>query len=84
VSLQRFLAPLQRNLRFWNIAPQLRGNESGGDGVVRENVEIPQFAQFQTEMDKDIALAIRYAVDNGAKVINGSFGKDYSPHKEWF
>jgi subtilisin family serine protease len=27
------------------------------------------------EYDKDIALAIRYAVDNGAKVINGSFGK---------
>jgi subtilisin family serine protease len=35
------------------------------------------------EYDKDIALAIRYAVDNGAKVINGSFGKDYSPHKDW-
>jgi hypothetical protein len=34
------------------------------------------------EYDKDIALAIRYAVDNGAKVINGSFGKDL--HKEWF
>ena len=27
------------------------------------------------EEDKDIALAIRYAVDNGAKVINMSFGK---------
>ena len=35
------------------------------------------------EYDKDIALGIRYAVDNGAKVINGSFGKYYSPHKEW-
>ena len=35
------------------------------------------------EYDKDIALAIRYAVDNGAKVINGSFGKDYSPHAGW-
>jgi hypothetical protein len=34
------------------------------------------------EYDKDIALGIRYAVDNGAKVINGSFGK-VSPHKEW-
>ena len=31
------------------------------------------------EYDKDIALAIRYAVDNGAKVINASFGKSYSP-----
>ena len=30
------------------------------------------------EFDKDIALAIRYAVDNGAKVINGSFGKYFS------
>ncbi|MND94804.1 Cell wall-associated protease precursor [compost metagenome] len=35
------------------------------------------------EYDKDIALAIRYAVDNGAKVINGSFGKSFSPHKQW-
>jgi subtilisin family serine protease len=31
------------------------------------------------EHDKDIALAIRYAVDNGAQVINMSFGKGYSP-----
>lgn len=35
------------------------------------------------EYDKDVALAIRYAVDNGAQVINTSFGKDFSPHKEW-
>jgi hypothetical protein len=34
------------------------------------------------EYDKDIALGIRYAVDNGAKVINGSFEKLFS-HKEW-
>jgi subtilisin family serine protease len=34
------------------------------------------------ERDKDIALAIRYAVDNGAQVINMSFGKSYSPYKE--
>ncbi len=34
------------------------------------------------ERDKDIANAIIYAVDNGAQVINMSFGKDYSPHKE--
>jgi subtilisin family serine protease len=33
------------------------------------------------ERDKDIANSIRYAVDNGAKVINMSFGKSYSPHK---
>jgi subtilisin family serine protease len=35
------------------------------------------------EYDKDIALAIRYAVDNGAKVINGSFGKSFSTNREW-
>lgn len=35
------------------------------------------------ENDKDIAMAIYYAVDNGAKVINMSFGKEFSVHQEW-
>lgn len=35
------------------------------------------------EYDKDIALAIRYAVDNGARVINCSFGKSFSPNADW-
>lgn len=34
------------------------------------------------ERDKDVANAVRYAVDNGAKIINMSFGKAFSPNKE--
>jgi cell wall-associated protease len=35
------------------------------------------------EHDKDVALSIRYAVDNGAKVINASITKYYSPYSDW-
>lgn len=38
---------------------------------------------YGDEHDKDIALAIRYAVDNGAKVINMSFAKEFSLYPEW-
>jgi subtilisin family serine protease len=33
------------------------------------------------ERDKDVANAIRYAADNGAQIINMSFGKSHSPRK---
>ncbi|MBF2708983.1 S8 family peptidase [Flavobacterium soyangense] len=66
------------------IIAQVRNNNIGGDGIAN-NVEIMAVRAVPNgdEYDKDIALAIRYAVDNGAKVINGSFGKSYSPHKQW-
>jgi cell wall-associated protease len=65
------------------IIAAIRGNNKGGDGVA-DNVKIMSLRAVPNgdEQDKDIALAIRYAVDNGAKVINMSFGKAYSPHQE--
>lgn len=61
-----------------------RKNGKGIDGVA-DNVRIMMVRAVPDgdEHDKDIALAIRYAVDNGAKVINMSFGKGVSPEKAW-
>lgn len=61
-----------------------RNNDKGMIGVA-DNVKIMAVRAVPDgdEYDKDVALAIRYAVDNGAKVINTSFGKAYSPNKEW-
>ncbi len=62
----------------------VRNNGIGMDGIA-DNVRIMMIRAVPDgdEHDKDIALAIRYAVDNGAKVINMSFGKDFSPQKHW-
>ncbi|AIM60169.1 peptidase S8 [Cellulophaga lytica] len=61
-----------------------RNNGKGANGVAN-NVELMSIRAVPNgdEYDKDIALGIRYAVDNGAKVINASFGKAYSPKAEW-
>lgn len=61
-----------------------RNNGKGANGVAN-NVEIMSIRAVPNgdEYDKDIALGIRYAVDNGAKVINASFGKSFSPNAEW-
>ncbi|HEX8460445.1 MAG TPA: S8 family serine peptidase, partial [Segetibacter sp.] len=61
-----------------------RNNGKGGDGVA-DNVKIMMIRAVPDgdEYDKDIALAIKYAVDNGAKIINMSFGKGISPEKKW-
>ena len=60
-----------------------RGNGIGIDGIA----SAAQIMSVRTvpdgdERDKDVANAIRYAVDNGAHIINMSFGKGYSPEKE--
>ncbi|MGE9313516.1 S8 family peptidase [Niabella sp. CJ426] len=61
-----------------------RNNGLGMDGVA-DNVKLMSIRAVPDgdEHDKDIALGIRYAVDNGARVINMSFGKGYSPEKKW-
>jgi subtilisin family serine protease len=61
-----------------------RNNNTGMDGVA-DNVSLMMLRAVPDgdEHDKDIALAIRYAVDNGAKIISMSFGKDFSPEKYW-
>ncbi|HEX8356741.1 MAG TPA: S8 family peptidase [Segetibacter sp.] len=61
-----------------------RNNGIGADGVA-DNVKVMMIRAVPDgdEYDKDIALAIKYAVDNGAKVINMSFGKGISPEKKW-
>jgi cell wall-associated protease len=61
-----------------------RNNKKGAVGVAN-NVKIMtvRVVPDGDEHDKDVALGIRYAVDNGAKIINTSFGKRFSPNKEW-
>lgn len=60
-----------------------RGNGIGMDGVA-DNVRIMTVRAVPNgdERDKDVANAIRYAVDNGASIINMSFGKGYSWNKK--
>jgi subtilisin family serine protease len=61
-----------------------RNNNIGLNGVA-DNAKLMAVRAVPDgdERDKDVALAIRYAVDNGAKVLNMSFGKSFSPNKEW-
>lgn len=61
-----------------------RQNSIGTDGIA-EQVEIMVLRAIPNgdEWDKDVALAIRYAVKNGANIINMSFGKAYSPQKHF-
>jgi cell wall-associated protease len=61
-----------------------RNNNIGINGIA-DHVQIMMIRALANgdEHDKDIALAIRYAVNNGAKVVNMSFGKSLSPKKTW-
>jgi subtilisin family serine protease len=60
----------------------LRGDGAAMQGIA-PNVEIMAVRAVPDgdERDVDVARAIRYAVDNGAQIVNMSFGKGYSPAK---
>lgn len=64
------------------IIAAVRNNGVGMNGVA-DNVRIMvlRVVPDGDERDKDVANAIKYAVDNGATVINMSFGKSFSPYK---
>ena len=61
-----------------------RNNKLGISGIA-DNVKIMVVRAVPDgdERDKDVANGIRYAADNGAKIINMSFGKHFSPDKEY-
>jgi len=61
-----------------------RNNGKGANGVAN-NAELMSIRVVPNgdEYDKDVAKGIRYAVDNGANIINGSFGKSFSQQSEW-
>lgn len=61
-----------------------RDNSLGIQGI-SDNAEIMVLRVVPSgdERDKDVANAVYYAVDNGARIISMSFGKDYSPYKEY-
>lgn len=66
------------------VAAANRNNNKGIQGIV-ENIKVMPIvaAGYGQAHDKDLALAIRYAVDNGASIINLSIIKKFSVHKEW-
>ncbi|MEK0421555.1 MAG: hypothetical protein RLZZ161_1406 [Bacteroidota bacterium] len=65
------------------IIAAVRGNGIGVEGVAsKARIMVVRVVPDGDERDKDVANGIRYAVDNGAKIINMSFGKGYSYNKQ--
>jgi subtilisin family serine protease len=65
------------------IVGAIRNNDLGIKGVA-DNVKIMAIRAVPDgdERDKDVANSIKYAVDNGAKILNMSFGKSYAWDKK--
>ncbi|SDL66144.1 Subtilase family protein [Pedobacter sp. ok626] len=65
------------------IISAIRDNGLGIDGITNAaKIMVLRVVPDGDERDKDVANAIRYAVDNGACIINMSFGKSLSPDKK--
>ena len=81
------MAGAENSLHGTHVAGIIGAARNNGKGVegIADNVKIMMIRAVPDgdEHDKDIALAIRYAVDNGARVVNMSFGKGFSPQKKW-
>lgn len=78
--------PIKKEFHGTHVAGVIAAERNNGKGMngVANNVKIMALRTVPNgdEYDKDVALAIKYAVDNGAKIINASFGKYYSPHSD--
>lgn len=62
----------------------IRNNDIGIDGIATDvKIMVLRTTPNGDERDKDVALAIRYAVENGADIISMSFGKVFSPQKQF-
>lgn len=73
---------VNRNINLFSHGTEVSSTVSG---LRNNNIKILPviISAYGDEYDKDIALGIHYAVDNGAKVINMSFGKEFSSHSKW-
>ncbi len=81
----KLTANLSHGTHVAGIIAAERGNQIGIDGIADRVLIMPILATTAVgdERDKDIANAIRYAVDNGAQIINMSFSKLFSENKKW-
>ena len=75
-------SPLMHGTHLAGIIAADRNNQKGMKGIAdKVKIMMVRTSADGDEHDKDIAMGIRYAVDNGARIINMSFGKSLSPDK---
>lgn len=76
--------PFQHSTSVAGVIAANRNNNSGIKGM-SDSIKIMPIVMVSSgdEHDKDVAIAIRYAVDNGAHIINMSWGKYFSIHEDW-